>query len=58
MYWGLKGGSSINADSGPFWYLGMYFDAAVVFVNFIQIDPGHICMTIMCCNDELSWSMS
>ena len=30
MKWGLKGGISIYADSGP---LGMYFDAAMVFVT-------------------------
>ena len=34
MKWGLKGGISIDADSGPEFLglLGVYFDAAVVFV--------------------------
>ena len=39
---GLKGGISIDADSGPCRYVpSMYFDAAVVFVTFIQISCGH-----------------
>ena len=34
MKWGLKGGISIDADSGPLKYLGMYyFDAVVVYVT-------------------------
>ena len=33
MKWGLKGGVSIDADSGPVDLLGMYFDAVVVEVD-------------------------